>query len=276
MYNNIIVMDNIIEFNRETLSTVPKWIENEDWSKPNSIFNYGLPSHILHLIDLPISKDLTEADLLCSFITDLAKTRGYINYIEIGVSVGKTFYQIINFANKKFSHVVDIKLSCLDIEKINPNLEKILDCIYIDSKVISEIPSTKLLESMRNKETNIITKWENITYYESDEFDPAIWKIMDKKYNIIFSDALHEPSALICEYEQLKNNDLFDDTGFIYCFDDLETSQNGRMWLAVKQIHNDLVKTFPHMKIVLEHKVVNGWIGQHEFPHNFGLIRALC
>ena len=267
-------MDDIIKFNRETLTSVPKWIEREHWEKPNSIFNYGLPPQITYLIDLPISKALTEADLLCSFMVDMSKKYGYVRYIEIGVSVGKTFYQVIKFANDKLADIPDIQLSCLDIEKINPTFENLLDVIC-SNKVVTHIPSTPLVNSMRNLDTNVITKWNNITYYESDEFDPAIWKLMDKKYNIIFSDALHEPDALICEYQQLKTNSLFDNKGFIYCFDDLERERYGRMWRAVIHIFDDLKIVFPNLHVTLEHKVVNGWIGQHEFPHNFGIIRAL-
>ena len=268
-------MDEIVRFNRETLNSVPQWIQKEHWEKPNSIFNYGLPPQITHLIDLPISNALTEADLLCSFIVDMEKLRGYVNYIEIGVSVGKTFYQVISFTKTNMVNS-DVNLSCLDIEKINPTFENLLDGIYDSNKLVTYIPSTPLVNSMRNLDTNVITKWNNITYYESDEFDPAIWKTMKKSYNIIFSDALHEPDALICEYEQLKRNNLFDDKGFIYCFDDLEREHHGRMWRAVIRIFDDLIISFPNLNVTLEHKVVNGWIGQHEFPHNFGIIRGLC
>ena len=77
----------IIPFNRKTLASVANWIELEHWNSPPSIYNYGLPERVLHLINKPISHDVTEADLLCQFALDL----GNVNYLEIGVSVGKTF-----------------------------------------------------------------------------------------------------------------------------------------------------------------------------------------
>lgn len=115
---------------------------------------------------------------------------------------------------------------------------------------------------------------DNITYYESDEFDLDIWKHMHK-YNFIFSDALHEPSALLYEYNMLKQHNLFDELGFIYCFDDLEPLQTQPMWLAVKHIVNDITNNFNNHTVILEHLVVNGWIGQYEFAHNFGVIKVI-
>lgn len=46
------------------------------------------------------------------------------------------------------------------------------------------------------------------------------------------------------------------------------------MWLAVKQIVNDIIKTFNNHTVTLEHLIINGWIGQYEFPHNFGIIKV--
>ena len=66
-------MDNIIKFNRNTLSKVPKWIEPEDYASPPSLFNYGLPPSVYHLIDQVISEEMTECDIICYFITALNK-----------------------------------------------------------------------------------------------------------------------------------------------------------------------------------------------------------
>ena len=87
-------MDNIIRYNRQTLNSVKNWINRTDWETPQSIFNYGLPDSIYHLINLPIDENITEVDIICKYLTEFPK----VNYLEIGVSVGKTFYQIIQFA----------------------------------------------------------------------------------------------------------------------------------------------------------------------------------
>lgn len=264
-------INEIITFNRKTLSSVDNWINKSDWDTPNSLFNYGLPSYILHLINLPVSNDITESDKLCEYLYELYKLNGKINYLEIGVSVGKTFYQIIEFS-RQYINENDITLSCLDIEKINPILENLLDSNYKQNKV--QLTASKKENSLRKDEFNYITTWNNIKYYESDEFDVNIWKSMEMPYNFIFSDALHDPNALLFEYNSLKLNNLIDTNGFIYCFDDLETEQSGEMWGAVHKILNDIKETYPLLNVTLEHLVVNGWIGEHEYKHNFGVIKA--
>ena len=262
-------MEDIINFNRKTLNSVSNWIERPDWEIPNSLFNYGLPDYIYHLINKPISNEITEADLICKYILDLSKNAN-IHYLEIGVSVGKTFYQIINFAK---SHLVEntFTLSCLDIEKINPSFEKLLQ----GNKTVEKIPANTDNISLRKSEYNYITNWDNIVYYfESDEFDKNIWKYMNRKYNLIFSDALHEPNALITEYKNLKDNLLLDEKEFIYCFDDLEDNEKyGPMWKAVHYIFSDIKTKYKNS--TLEHHVVNGWIGDHEHKHHFGVIHGI-
>lgn len=264
----------IINFNRNTLSSVDNWIKKSDWEIPNSLYNYGLPHYIYHLINLPISNEITEADMICKFIVDLSRQNVNVHYLEIGVSVGKTFYQILNFAKV---HLLPntFTIACLDIEKINPILDKLL-IDNIGGKSTITIPSTNV-STLRKNELNYISNWnETVYYFESDEFDSSIWKAMTdlkKKYNLIFSDALHEPNALVTEYTNLRDNLLFDEARFIYCFDDLEDNEaHGQMWNAVKFIHSDILKTYPNT--TLDHHVINGWIGEHEHKHHFGVIYA--
>jgi len=250
-------MDDIITFNRNTLAKIPSWIERSDWEKPNSLFNYGLPDYVYHLINKPISRSITEVDIICEYM----KQHKYINYLEIGVSVGKTFFQVMEFAKK---HVDTFSIYCIDIEKINPTLERLFD----GEKTVTYLPANSPSDSIRKCDTNTITKWGPITYYEADEFDTSIWSHMPV-FNLVFSDALHDPAALLHEYEQLKTH--LDPGGFMYCFDDLENETDGPMWTAVRCIFDDLKKTYPN--ITLEHRVVNGWLGQHQEPHNFGIIK---
>jgi hypothetical protein len=266
-------MDEIIQFNRETLTNVKNWINRNDWEKPNSIFNYGLPDYIFDLINLPIDNNITEVDMICKYLTQFDKK---INYLEIGVSVGKTFYQIIKFANTILKDIEDKSFSCIDIEKINPTLENLLDDMYDTKIIVRSNLDQDNKNSIRKKSHNFISTWNNnINYYESDEFDKNIWKTMKKQFNLIFSDALHDPSALISEYHSIKNNNLLDIDGFIYCFDDLENEKNGPMWNAVNTIFMDIKIQYPLLNVTLEHFVVNGWIGQYEHKHNFGVIKCL-
>jgi len=264
---------NIIKFNRETLKSVNNWINIEDWNIPNSLFNYGLPGCVFHLINLPIDENKTEVDMICNYLIDVSKLNNKIHYLEIGVSVGKTFYQIIEFSKIFLNNITEITFSCIDIEKINPIFEDILDNKY-HQKIRMQIPKDETLIHSIKTNDNSITKWDNIIYYEADEFDKNIWMNMKNKYNFVFSDALHDPVALTHEYENLKKYNLLDEEGFIYCFDDLENETNQPMWNSVNAIYDNIKKSYPLLNVTLEHFVVNGWIGQYEHPHNFGVIKA--
>jgi len=47
------------------------------------------------------------------------------------------------------------------------------------------------------------------------------------------------------------------------------------MWNAVNKIYIDIVNNNPLLNVKIEHFIVNGWIGQYEHAHNFGVIKAL-
>ena len=269
-------MKDIITFNRQTLESVPCWILKNDWDTPPSLFNYGLPPYVFHLIDKPISNEVTECDVLCDFMSQIQASGRAVNYLEIGVSVGKTFFQICKFMQSH--NITQYTLNCLDIEMINPTLHNLLKTrLQYDQCEEENYEGSKGMVSLRKSTTINVKTWKNkdnsISYYESDEFDKNVWKTMKTPYNIIFSDALHEPDALLEEYYNLKNNNLIDYTGFVYCFDDLEHDHNGRMWSAVHTIFEDIRNQ--HSDVKLQHLHVNGWLGEHEGKHNFGVICIL-
>ena len=198
----------IIEYNRQTLQSVPYWILQNDWESPPSLFNYGLPPYVFHLIDKPISSELTECDIICSYMKKLQELGKCVNYLEIGVSVGKTFFQICNYIQAH--NLTSYNLNCLDIEKINPTLKNLLDSrLQYDKFEEHHFEGSKGLDSLRSSELINLKTWKNnensISYYESDEFDKKIWHNMKSSYNIIVSDALHEPAALLEEYYNLKD-----------------------------------------------------------------------
>lgn len=266
-------MDRIVNFNRNTLRAIPRWIRKEDWESPPSLFNYGLPYRVLHLIDSSISTNITECDILCWFISMFRSENTSIRYLEIGVSVGKTFTQIAKFLqdiSRNYS------AHCLDIESINPTFKAILNDLNADAVSEKHVPVSLVTPSIRKESVNTITEWKfgnnDIRYYEADEYDTDIWKHMGQKYNIIFSDAMHEPDALLTEYSKIKENNLIDEDKFIYCFDDLEHSKSGKMWQAVMSIYTDLKARFSDREIVLKHYRVNGWLGNNEYAHDFGII----
>ena len=58
-----------------------------------------------HLINKPINNDITYVDLLTFLYSYLGKNK--INYLEIGVSVLKTFFQMANFLERgTYMHMI--------------------------------------------------------------------------------------------------------------------------------------------------------------------------
>ena len=52
----------VLQKNRENLSKVKCWIDDNVYK--NSIYNYGLPPRVRHLIDLQVGNETTYSDLL--------------------------------------------------------------------------------------------------------------------------------------------------------------------------------------------------------------------
>jgi len=105
-------MEGIKKENRSSLALIDDWIDEAAFNK--SFFKYGVPDFIKTEINKPIGETITYTDLML-FISRKYFTS--IHYFEIGVSVGKNFFQLIN-AHAKGS------FTGFDIEEINPVLEK--------------------------------------------------------------------------------------------------------------------------------------------------------
>ena len=94
----------IQNINRQTLKSVDSFIDDKDYN--GSPDNYGLPQHVRHLIDLPIDNKITYVDLIMFLQTHFNKEK--IKYVEIGVSVLKTFYQVSQFLSNSKLYAFDI------------------------------------------------------------------------------------------------------------------------------------------------------------------------
>ncbi len=275
-------LDQIIAFNRETLASVPVWIYPDEWVSPPTLFNYGLPRHVFHLINLPQSSDPTEADLLCLFLLQRATVQpgATLRYLEIGTSVGKNAFQIARFA----THFLPaFELHFLDLEKPNPTFANLLTSL---SGVPAAVHDGSATTPNRFPENYVSPRgsapyrnhvWSQETktfvYHEGDEFDSHLWShesMGTMPFHVVFSDALHDPNALLHEFRMLHSQGLLDPTNLVYCFDDLEPATDRPMWTAARTIFGELKdqNTFLNMT----HYRVNAWLGQHEGPHNFGAI----
>jgi hypothetical protein len=247
----------IVKHNRESLALVPRWLDDQVYS--SSVFKYGIPPNLRNAIDTKIDQRITYSDAIAYLSKHLSKP---INYMEIGVSVGKNFFQVINFLNS--SHVVGF-----DIEEINPVLENFLTAKEIIEKWPTDTDSKKITESSFT-EYEYPSRNNKVDYLSGDVFDENAWrKLTGMKFNIIFSDALHSPEAISHEYKMLKKYDLIDTEGFILLWDDLV----GPMQSAFKEIWNDISSRYNLGRKNVCRLRLNGWLNLA--VHEIGIISTL-
>lgn len=251
-------MHNVIESNRTNLRKITPWIPEE--LLENSVFQYGiLPEH-KELLDLPVDSHATHADLLCCFARNLRKNA---KYLELGVSVGKTFWQVMLSRP-------DIECWGFDIEEINPVLMRHLQ---LDSR--DEWPA---LNGSPRKAPSSISRFTNrktgqrVVYICADIFDARAWKLLENgMFNLVLSDALHTPEALDYEWTQMVTGRLFSPKEIVIMWDDLDGDM--RVWFERQK---------PNIATVLSTDLenvgtffMNGWLGRKEFPHRLGLALKL-
>ena len=86
----------IIKKNRKYLKTIDTFLSKKQFS----LNDYGIPKDLYNYLDKPINFYPTYTDLLI-FISNYLK-KDKLNYLEIGVSVMKNYFQIANqFTNSK-------------------------------------------------------------------------------------------------------------------------------------------------------------------------------
>mgnify|MGYP005822770883 CR=1 FL=1 len=241
----MLALNEVIKQNRDNLSEVKSFISDSDYE--GSPDNYGLPPHVRHLIDQPLNEQLTYVDLLMYLQPHLNCER--LKYVEIGVSVLKTFYQVASFLENS-------DLYAYDINNINPTIEKLF------SKV-DDSPQIK----------HYTHKTNNLTYFKGDVFKLEDFQSFKEevggKVNIIFSDAHHTGNGLQSEYENYIKDAL--DKNFILYYDDLETTSMYEYFMKLSEIY----KIHGGRNITPALLKVNGWLGQHEHTHLNGIITSL-
>lgn len=243
-------MDPIIKTNRNTLKQIPDWIDDKAFE--NACFQYGVPDYIRD----DINKDLNDEPTYTDLMTLLAKRHlKELRYLEIGVSVGKNFFQMLNAIPSGI-------FTGFDIEEINPVLEKGLH--PLSDRSWSTFPG-----SIKKTDSSLKTYTYNgntVNYLCGDVWDKESWSVLKgSKFNLIFSDALHSAEAILFEFEMLVHNDLLADQ-FIIFWDDL----HGKMKRAFLNIVRKYNKNY-HIEDVFLIQI-NGWIGQHEAKHPVGII----
>ncbi|MBS1735997.1 MAG: hypothetical protein JSS98_05245 [Bacteroidetes bacterium] len=244
------MMGQVVMHNRQTLSGIQNWIDEAAFK--NSCFDYGVPQIIRNNINKQIDNSITYSDVLFYLMK-----KHFVNpdYLEIGVSVGKNFFQIMNNENVG-------SLTAFDIEEINPVLAAQL---IPEREEKWETPSVSIKKSSSSlKDFKYINK--DIRYLCADVWDENSWaKLKGNKYNVVFSDALHSAKAILFEFEMLSKYELLDEK-FIIVWDDLI----GKMRNAFFKIIRNYDKKYQIKDIYLV--PLNGWVGQYENPHSVGII----
>lgn len=238
-------LESIHTANLNLLNAQPSFIRENDMQKAK--YKYGIPDHYFtsdgNLIDLPINDEITYTDLICKF----CRETNQVNYLEIGVSVGKNMVQIMQ-------HLKGAQITGLDIEEIPSAVLEKLDPAAVQQK---------------NQITNARVGNNEFSYICGSVLEDSTWKSLEgRKYNILLSDALHTPEAIWTEYLMMKKYQVIDPKEFVIFWDDL----GGEMTDVFISIFKDMKKNGMAKKGQCAILSLNGWIGQHEKKHNIGII----
>jgi len=244
----------IMRKNRMSLAAVPSWISDSDYRA--SIFQYGLPEYVRPFIDGYIGDETTYSDIIAYFAKQLARS---VRYLEIGVSVGKNFVQMLHQLD--FAEMVGF-----DIEDINPVLAG-----FLTEREHFEWPT--IVGSLRTAPSRL-TEYEfapnkrRVRYIAGDVFDDETWqRLAGEKFNLVFSDAYHSGDALKREWSRISRLELIDETAFVMIWDDLDTPE---MQAAFGVVTREMTARFSLTKEDVGMTRCRGWLGTREPPHTIG------
>lgn len=247
------LMQAIHRTNREALAQVPEWISDETWN--SGVYGYGMPPDVRELIDLDVGEGCTYTDALLSLVPHLRRP---VQYLEVGVSVGKNFFQVAG-------HVRDASLTGFDIEEINPVLASRFE-------MSDQRAWATMAKSLKKTHSSLTTfsqrdRSNRIEYLCGDVFDGASWaQLAGKQFNVVFSDAFHSPDALLMECGQLLEHDLLNPDEVIIMWDDLI----GPMQDAFQESCRRLARQRPGCRHTSFLAPLKGWLGDNEPDHEVG------
>jgi hypothetical protein len=247
-------LQEIIRQNRRALQEVNDWLPAGLVEK--SVFRYGVNPEVEPLLNLPLDNECAHADLLAYFGKTLNEP---LKYLELGVSVGKTLWQILNTC-------APCECWAFDIEEINPVLKQRFVGQFRD-----EWPSRP--DSIK-KTPSSMTRFvhppsgNKINYICADIFDERAWQLLaGGGFSLVLSDALHTPQALDFEWRQMTKLNIFSPKKLMIMWDDLDGEMKD--WFDAKRpdIAGHLGVNIQNVSTLF----LNGWLGRREFPHRLGL-----
>ncbi len=234
----------------------------KEWFDPaadaRSEFEYGVPATSRQLLSRPVGSQPTVPDL----IGHLAEPLGAkLNYLEIGVSVGKNFYQLLRAGRNR-------TLTGFDIEEIHPNISS-----HLTALGGTKWPSSP--NALKRSPSSLTEYWDpvggnRVWYVAGDVFDDSCWaRLEGRRFNFIFSDAFHRPEGLMYEWRMIQRYNLLEQDEFVMVWDDL----GGVMSLAFDRIAAEIKRdTTSCVKLAIR---MRGWMGVNEYPHQIGVLSKL-
>jgi hypothetical protein len=244
----------VVADNRRALKAVDDWLPDNMLAQ--SVFRYGVNPDVEPLINLPLDANVTHADLLAYFGQRLQKPCAYL---ELGVSVGKSLWQILNAC-------APCRCWGFDIEEINPALSRNL--VQISRQEFS--PPAASIKQTPSSLTRFLhpPSGSTVTYLCGDILDKEAWKLFSgEKFNLILSDALHTPEALALEWNQLTDLHLLDADEAVIMWDDLDGPMHDWFRQNRALIAEDLAVSADNLCTLF----ANGWLGRREYPHRLGI-----
>ena len=203
--------------NRKLLKSVTSWISPQALN--GSLWRYGVPVEwdaaqhgAMNRSGLPdVDSEITSADLLAFIASQFQDLR----YLEIGVSVGKTFLQICD--QFRSAQIVG-----LDVEDVNPALLS----RFHQPQVTWRAPTPYEVETLSGqraiKHATMTALSSTVHYLSADQFRDDTWqRLAGRKFNLVFSDGVHSAAALRTELLFLLKYNLIDGERFAMFWDDL-------------------------------------------------------
>ena len=237
----------IVEANRRAFQAVERWITEEDYEASRD--HYGCPPELVRLLDAPINDELTCTDVLTIAAAQLGEP---LNYLEIGVSVGKNFYAM----SQALKHSL---LVGMDWERFNPSVSQRFKLIQQQAQVSSYAAGRNLLR-----------------YVQGDLYQESTWRhLVGTQFQLVFSDASHHPDAVLREFDMLRRHALLDPERLFILWDDLDSDPEGPMSRAFSRICAGLRDLTGPRQARDFRMGANGWLGQHEHQHTVGVFNTL-